>query len=104
KQPQTVLTTDEHLFWVDGKGWVPALNLLVGEYLFNEYGERVRISANQRLNGTAEVYTLKLRGDTAFYANGVLVHDLCGGNPQDTVAGERSPPQHRQFPLNFRNK
>ena len=71
-------TTDEHLLWEDGRGWVAAARLEVGDWLLNEQGQAVRITANQRLPGSREAYTLKLRGDAAFYANGVLVHDVCG--------------------------
>jgi hypothetical protein len=80
-QPDSVITTDEHLFWEDGLGWIAASQLKAGEWLSNEYGQRVQIISNERLDGSREVYTLKLRGDTAFYANGVLVHDLCGQLP-----------------------
>ncbi|MGH7953589.1 MAG: polymorphic toxin-type HINT domain-containing protein, partial [Limisphaerales bacterium] len=77
-EPDEVETTDEHLFWVDGKGWVAAVKLEVGDWLMNDNGQRVQIVSNRHVPGTHEVYTLKLRGDTAFYANDVLVHDLCG--------------------------
>ncbi len=79
-QPElsTVRTTDEHLFWVDGQGWVAAAELKVGDWLMNEAGQRVQIVSNERVPGGHKVYTLKLKGDTAFYANGILVHDLCG--------------------------
>jgi hypothetical protein len=77
-EPQVVRTTDEHFFWVDGKGWKMASQLAVGDWLFNDHDQRLQITANQRLGGPLEVYTFKLRGDMAFYANGVLAHDLCG--------------------------
>jgi hypothetical protein len=41
------------------------------------------------LPGSHKVYTLKLLGDTAFYANGLLVHDLCGASV--TGNGARVP-------------
>ena len=44
----------------------------------NDKGQRVQIVSNQTLPGTYKVYTLKLQGDNSFYANDVLVHDLCG--------------------------
>jgi hypothetical protein len=86
-------TTDEHLFWEDGRGWVAASELQPGRWLINDHGRRVQITSNQRVPGSHQVYTLKLRGDTAFYANGILVHDLCGvwNSPPDP-AGEGSPP------------
>jgi hypothetical protein len=86
-EPDAVRTTDEHLFWVDGKGWVAAAELKVGDWLMNDEGQRVQITANARLSGSHEVYTLKLMGDTAFYANGILVHDLCGAWTTPARAG-----------------
>jgi hypothetical protein len=73
-----VQTTDEHLFWVDGKGWTVARDLTPADWLSTENGGRVRIAANDRLPQTLRVYTFKLREDSAFYADGVLVHDMCG--------------------------
>lgn len=85
--PDKVLATDEHLFWVDGKGWVAAADLKAGDWLMNDHGQRVQIVGNERIRGSHEVYTLKLRGDTAFYANGILVHDLCGAWTTPAQAG-----------------
>ena len=78
-----VRTTDEHLFWVDGKGWTEARNLTLDDWLFTENGGRVRIAANDRLPQTLRVYTFRLREDSAFYADGILVHDMCGVWPED---------------------
>jgi hypothetical protein len=74
----SVRTTDEHLFWVDGKGWVEAKKLKVGDWLLDEGARPVQITENRRYAGTLPVYTFRLREDSAFYANGVLVHDMCG--------------------------
>ncbi|MGA2863269.1 MAG: FG-GAP-like repeat-containing protein [Verrucomicrobiota bacterium] len=90
-EPQVLRTTDEHFFWVDGKGWKMASQLAVGDWLFDDHDQRLQITANQRLGGPLEVYTFKLRGDMAFYANGVLVHDLCGSwTPDGPVITEWS--------------
>jgi hypothetical protein len=77
----SVLTTQEHLFWLDGKGWTPAKQLKPGDWLSNSQGAPLEIVANRPLARPMKVYTLRLRMDNAFYANGVLVHDLCGGTP-----------------------
>jgi hypothetical protein len=71
-------TTDEHLFWVDGAGWTAARDLRVGDRLLQPTGGNAIITANQPLQEKSEVYTLWLGNDHAFYANDVLVHDLCG--------------------------
>ena len=77
-EPQVLRATDEHFFWVDGKGWIKAADLRPTDWLFDEDGRRVQVIANEPLKGPLQVYTLKLQGDVAFYANHVMVHDLCG--------------------------
>ncbi len=79
--PDIVLATEEHQFWVDGRGWVPARKLAAGDWLLDAQGRRVRILANQSVHRLGKVYSFSLSGDTAFYANGVLVHDACGATP-----------------------
>jgi hypothetical protein len=71
-------STDEHLFWVDGAGWTEALDLQVGDRLLCPTGGNAIITANQPLPQKSRVYTLWLGKGHAFYANDVLVHDLCG--------------------------
>ena len=84
---RSVLATDEHQFWVDGRGWVAAGRLAVGDWLFDSQGRRVRVLGNQAVKRSAKVYSFSLSGDTAFYANGVLVHDSCGATPPATQVG-----------------
>ena len=71
-------TTDEHLFWVDGRGWAEARTLKPGEWLITDQGSRVEVRSNETRAGPARVHTFQTREDHAFYANGILVHDLCG--------------------------
>jgi nitrogen fixation protein FixH len=75
---RSVQATAEHLFWVDGRGWTAVSRLQPGDWLFNSQGERVRVTANLPIHQTMRVYTLRLGWDTSFYANDVLVHDVCG--------------------------
>jgi hypothetical protein len=101
-EPDLVRTTDEHLFWEDGKGWVVAAELRVSGWLMNEHRQRVQITANKRISTSREVYTLKLRGDTAFYANGLLVHDLCGAfSPSEPVRPDSAPAEPSAVPINL---
>jgi hypothetical protein len=83
--PDHVLATEEHPFWVDGRGWLAARNLKSGDWLTDAQGRRVRILANQSVTRLGKVYSLSLSGDTAFYANGVLVRDTCGATPTPTL-------------------
>jgi hypothetical protein len=90
---QSVVTTDEHLFWVDGKGWTVASQLQPGDRLVTDGVRRVHVTDTSREMRACEVFTLQLRGESAFYAGGVLVHDMCGLDPAivTTVATEVSP-------------
>ena len=76
-----LVATPEHLLWVDGKGWVSARNLAVGDWLAGPHGERLRVTDNEPTSAKLKTYTLSLMGDSAFYANGVLVRHLCGPTP-----------------------
>jgi hypothetical protein len=77
--PRAGLTvTAEHLLWVDGKGWTAAARVGPGDWLFDSHGRRVRVIGNEPLGRSLKVYSLRLAVDNAFYANDLLVHDLCG--------------------------
>ncbi len=84
-----LVTTDEHLFWVDGKGWAEARTLRPGDWLVTADGRRAEIAANETRAGPSRVHTFKTKEDHAFYANGVLVHDLCGR--WEDVSRRRAP-------------
>ena len=87
--PGSVLATEDHQFWVDGRGWVQARSLAAGDWLFDAQGRRARVLASQTVERHATVYSFSLSGDTAFYANGVLVHDTCGATPPATLLQAR---------------
>ena len=81
-KPRTgLLATAEHLFWVDGRGWTAVANLHAGDWLFDSAGNRVRVAGLTSVSGSRRVYTLSLSGDNAFYANNILVRDVCGVAP-----------------------
>src|SRR2546429_8368596 len=71
----------EHLFWVDGKGWTVANQLQPGDWLLTDGARRVQVADTIRETRPCGVYTLQLHGESAFYANGGLVHDMCGLDP-----------------------
>ena len=83
--PDKLLATEEHQLWVDGRGWIAARNLSAGDWLLDPQGKRIRVLANQAVQRMGKVYSLSLSGDTAFYANGVLVHDFCGATPASAL-------------------
>ena len=80
QRERQVQATPEHLFWVDGTGWTTAVNLKPGDWLCDEDGRSLEVVANslRPLNPSQPVYSLRLKGDNALFANGILVHDLCG--------------------------
>jgi hypothetical protein len=83
----SITATAEHLFWVDGKGWTRVEYLKPGDWLSSEEGGPIEIVENRPMDHPMKVYTLRLDKDDAFYANGVLVHDLCGFDlPATTVS------------------
>ena len=85
----SITATGEHLFWVDGRGWTRVEDLKPGDWLSSEEGAPIEIVENRLLDHPMKVYTLRLERDDAFYANDVLVHDLCGADlPVATVSTE----------------
>jgi fibronectin type 3 domain-containing protein len=84
-----IITTDDHLFWVDGRGWIAASNLKAGDLLVDPNNARIKVLANHKLEKAIRVYSFQLSGDSAFYANGVLVRDMCGlGGALQVAAGK----------------
>ena len=84
--PAKLLATTEHFFWVDGRGWRSGAELRVGDWLFDSSDHRVQISNLKMMATKTKVYTLKLSGASEFYANNVLVHDLCGAPPAEQIS------------------
>jgi|GEM_PF-1556707 len=78
--------TGEHLIWRDGTGWVHAQDLKPGDWLHSKEGRILEIVSVQPLPGRHPVFTLQLKGNSTFYAGGVLVQDLCGGLYLDETA------------------
>jgi len=86
---RSLQTTDEHLFWVDGRGWTAASALKPGDWLVLENGTNAEVTGTDRIKDPIRVHTFRLHGDSAFYADGVLVHDLCGAEPPREGAAAR---------------
>jgi len=80
-----LFATTEHLCWVDGKGWTAVSRLKPGDWLINSMDHRVQITGIKPIGSKTKVHTLRLSGDSAFYANDLLVHDLCGSQIPSTV-------------------
>lgn len=77
--PKTQLVlTDEHQVWVDGKGWTTAKTLKIGDPVITAKNRRIRVSAVKQIEENRPFVSVRLKGDAALYANGILVHDQCG--------------------------
>jgi hypothetical protein len=90
----TVLeVTAEHLIWIDGKGWTAARNIQPGEFVFNRADERVGVASVEAIQQNRPLVTVRLEGDVALYAEGILVHDQCGWwtPPDDAEIREDRP-------------
>ena len=75
---RTLRLTDEHLVWVDGAGWKQAQHVRPGERLAVWPDASAPVIENVSAGAPATVYTLELREETTFFADGVLVQHLCG--------------------------
>lgn len=74
---ELIKSTPLHRFFVDGKGWVHAKDLIVGDLLQNHKGELVDIKNVESLEGEFEVYHLiDVKDDHTYYAEDILVHNI----------------------------
>lgn len=60
-------TTEEHPFWVMGKGWVNAVNLQVGDRLISEEGLEVRVEGITDTGSFEKVYNLRVAENHTYY-------------------------------------
>jgi hypothetical protein len=75
---QTLTVTDEHLVWIDGKGWEAARNVQVGDAVLTDGGLRIKVISSEAFEAERPLVSVRLRGDVSMYAEGILVHDQCG--------------------------
>ena len=64
---QEIKTTDEHPFWVVGKGWVPAKELRPGDRLRSHDGERYPVESIEPTNELATVYNARIADYHTYY-------------------------------------
>jgi hypothetical protein len=93
--PEQLLTvTSEHLVWIDGLGWTAAGHIQVGDMVFTDGGMRIEVVAVTAFEEERPLVSIRLSGDSAMYADGILVHDQCGWwTPPDhgMISGEVAP-------------
>ncbi len=83
--------TGAHLVWSDSGGWTAASALKEGDWVHHESGALLEVVSSTPLPGTHTVYTIEVKGTNAFFASGVMVQDLCGGQkPLDRSVFDRT--------------
>ena len=77
---EEIVTTYEHPFYVFGKEWVAAEDLMVGDKLMNMNGEKVVITdiVYTELDAPVQVYNFTVDGTHNYLIteSGILVHNL----------------------------
>ena len=72
----TITTTYEHPFFVVGKNWVKAKDLLIGDVALNVNGGQNTLKEIEYYDDTQTVYNLlSVSPNHNFYANNILVHN-----------------------------
>ena len=76
-----IITTEEHPFWVEGYGFVPAGELAEGDYVENAKGESLRISKVEieYLAEPVTVYNFEVEDWHTYYVSEeeIFVHNDC---------------------------
>ena len=72
----SIESTTHHRFYVEGKGWVIAQDLKVGDLLLNSSQKEVEVVEIEQKHGEVEVYhILDVKDNHTYYAGDVLVHN-----------------------------
>ena len=87
---EEIKTTDEHPFWVVGKGWTGASHLKSGDILKLENGKKVKVDEVwiEKLITPVKVYNFEVADWHTYYVSdaGVLVHNKCVKVASKTLA------------------
>ena len=84
---QVIKTTDEHPFYVEGRGWIGASGLLVGDRILQLDGGYATLASTLREEHAAgvTVYNFTVEGDHTYFVDdevaggAVWVHNTCAG-------------------------
>lgn len=100
-------TTENHPFYVEGKGWVAAAELESGDMLRTQEGktETVAQIETENLEEAVKVYNLEIEDNHTYYVSEdeVLVHNECGGADIPGESGSASNYGIDMDNLNFSN-
>ena len=97
----TINTTDNHPFYVEGKGWVPAIELEAGDVLRTADGsvEIVKDVTIEYLDEAVLIYNLEIEGYHTYFVSdeSVLVHNTkkCGSGDTNKDDNGKKPNYQR---------
>jgi hypothetical protein len=63
-------TTEEHPFWVVGKGWVRAGDLVPGDHLLGQDGQEVAVESIRQTEDYEKVYNLRVADNHTYFVGG----------------------------------
>jgi len=79
---EVITTTDEHPFWIEGKGWVKAKDLQVREYLQTSEDEKLMIEKIEVKKEHRTVYNFRVKNYHTYYVSNLHIwthnQDSCG--------------------------
>ena len=79
---ESIETTDEHPFYVDGEGFVPAGRLSLGRTIVTRAGPPTLLVSVTKQNSPKTVYNLEVQDDHTYFVGnnggGLWVHNDCG--------------------------
>jgi hypothetical protein len=92
-----VETTPEHLFWVEGAGWLEASNLCSGETLTTFDNRTETITSVAIESAPATVFNFEVKATHTYFvtSDAVLVHNACATDLAANLeaVGESRPPE-----------
>jgi len=100
---QTITTTSEHPFWVEGEGWVGAGHLKAGDEVRTLACSSETVVAVEQMVGKTTVYNFEVVGAHTYYVakSSLLVHNACtafGGTAGPILFGQkRIAPNFREY-------
>jgi RHS repeat-associated protein len=86
---EVITTTDEHPFWIVGKGWVESKNLVVGDVLTTSDGKELAIEKIEVKKEHRTVYNFKVKDFHTYFVSslGIWTHNSCGYKANDKTPG-----------------
>jgi intein/homing endonuclease len=76
-----ISVTGTHPFLV-GSDWIEAQDIRVGDILAGPDGAAVPVNSVESVDYGVRVYNISVSGNHTFFANGILVHNKGGPNPE----------------------